>query len=86
MAINIELRPDLERRLAEQARAQGMTLSSYLESLLGNGPGLMPHATDTSSAEEWSRELQRWAEEFPGQAPLLSDEAISRDSIYGDEE
>lgn len=86
MAINIELRPDLEQRLAEQARAQGMTLSSYLESLLGNGPGVGPDAQEARSAEEWSRELGRWAEEFPGQSPLLSDEAISRDSIYDDEE
>lgn len=85
MAINIELRPDLEHRLAEQARAQGMTLSSYLESLLGNGPGVVPESQDTRSADEWGRELRRWAEEFPGQAPLLSDEAISRDSIYDDE-
>jgi hypothetical protein len=37
---SIELRPDLEQRLAEQARAQGMTLSPYLQTFLGNGPGV----------------------------------------------
>ena len=34
-------------------------------------------------AEEWSRELHAWVHSHPTTTPLLSDEAISRDSIYG---
>jgi hypothetical protein len=33
--------------------------------------------------EEWSRELHEWIHSHATTAPLLSDEAISRDSIYG---
>jgi antitoxin (DNA-binding transcriptional repressor) of toxin-antitoxin stability system len=34
-------------------------------------------------AEEWSRELHAWIHNNPASAPVLSDEAISRESIYG---
>lgn len=86
MAINIELRPDLEERLAEQARAQGMTVSSYLETVLDKSIAAGESTQTALSTEEWSRELRQWANEFPGQTPLLSDQAISRESIYDHEE
>jgi hypothetical protein len=35
------------------------------------------------SAEEWSRQLGEWVRSHTTTTPLLSDEAISRDSIYG---
>jgi proteasome lid subunit RPN8/RPN11 len=31
----------------------------------------------------WSREFQAWVHSHPTTTPLLSDEAISRESIYG---
>lgn len=34
-------------------------------------------------AEQWSRELHSWVQGHSSATPLLSDEAISRDSIYG---
>ena len=34
-------------------------------------------------AGEWLREFEAWAEGHSTDTPLLSDEAISRDSIYG---
>jgi antitoxin (DNA-binding transcriptional repressor) of toxin-antitoxin stability system len=34
-------------------------------------------------AEEWSRELHAWIHSSPANTPVLSDEAISRESIYG---
>jgi hypothetical protein len=36
------------------------------------------------SAEEWSRELTAWSESHPTTTPPLSDEALDRESIYGD--
>jgi hypothetical protein len=35
------------------------------------------------SAEDWQRELHAWMLSNPANTPVLSDEAISRDSIYG---
>ena len=34
-------------------------------------------------AEEWSRELAAWSESHTRATPLLPDEALDRDSIYG---
>jgi hypothetical protein len=34
-------------------------------------------------AAEWSREFHAWVQGHSATTPLLSDEAISRDSIYG---
>jgi hypothetical protein len=36
----------------------------------------------TASAEEWSRAWHAWVDSHPANTPVLSDEAISRDSIY----
>lgn len=35
------------------------------------------------NAEQWSREFHAWVHSHPTTTPLLSDEAVSRDSIYG---
>jgi hypothetical protein len=37
----------------------------------------------SQSAEDWSRELAAWSESHPATTPLLPDEAIDRESIYG---
>jgi len=34
-------------------------------------------------AKQWSREFHAWVQSHSTTTPLLSDEAISRDSIYG---
>jgi hypothetical protein len=40
------------------------------------------HAKETLSAEEWISELHAWIHRNPRNTPELSDEAISRESIY----
>lgn len=35
------------------------------------------------SSEEWLEEFHAWVHSHPTTTPLLSDEAISRESIYG---
>jgi hypothetical protein len=39
-------------------------------------------ASTPLSAEEWSREFHAWMDSHPTDTPILSDEAISRESIY----
>jgi hypothetical protein len=36
------------------------------------------------TAEEWKRKLHKWIASHSASTPLLSDEAISRESIYRD--
>jgi hypothetical protein len=37
---------------------------------------------ETATAEEWSKEWRAWAESHTRNTPLLSDEAVERESIY----
>lgn len=36
------------------------------------------------SAEEWSKAFHAWIDSHPVDGPVLSDEAMDRESIYGD--
>jgi hypothetical protein len=40
------------------------------------------HASTPLSADEWLREFHAWMDSHPTDTPILSDEAISRESIY----
>jgi len=39
---------------------------------------------ETATPKEWIQAFETWAERHPGNTPFLSDEAISRESIYGE--
>jgi len=45
-----------------------------------------PSLFETASPEERARAVEEWASRHRSSAPPLSDEAISRDSIYGERE
>ncbi len=38
----------------------------------------------TATPEEWTAAFSEWAASHPRNAPLLSDEAVSRESMYAD--
>ena len=81
MTVIIQLPSDIEADLVAQARDHGLELPQYVERLLRGqvspraGSGLSP----AERAAAW-RESTRG---LPHTAPL-SDDAISRDSIYGE--
>ena len=83
MSITLELRPEVEARLAAQAKARGLSLKDFLKGVVE----LQASARDalslasTMSYEEWEHEFETFIDSFP-QQPVLSDEAISRASIY----
>jgi hypothetical protein len=39
---------------------------------------------ESETAEEWIAKFHAWVDSHAGQTVVLSDEAMSRDSIYGD--
>ncbi len=39
---------------------------------------------ETATPAEWAQAFREWAESHPRNQPYLSDEAISRESIYGE--
>jgi hypothetical protein len=66
-----EIKPHLDELLDLLSQKQeNLTLASFYE---------------TSTHEEWSAEFHQWIDSHKGQdIPILSDEAMSRESIYRD--
>lgn len=83
MTVTLELRPEIEAQLLAQANARGLSLQDYLKSVVELQAGARAALTsiEAMSHEEWEREFEAFIDSFP-QQPVLSDEAIGRDSIY----
>jgi hypothetical protein len=81
MTVTIELPPEIEASLVAQAQALGLELTQYLEHLL-----LERAPTPTGASLGPAERAAAWRESVKGipHTPPLSDEAISRESIYGD--
>lgn len=74
-------------RLQAQAEAQGVTLSVLLRALTELLNGTPDQSFfETATPEERARTVEEWASRYRSSAPPLSDEAISRESIYGERE
>jgi len=84
MAILLELEPEIESRLMAQAAAQGTSvevlLKTLVESLLASSSQSTPL---TLSPQQRAQRFVNWARSHSSiKAPPLSDDAISRESIY----
>jgi len=83
--IQLQLKPEIEDRLITQASKQGLSIESYLESLiedsLKNQEG--KSFSQVTTEEDWETALMNLINSPAfAVAPPLSDAAISRDSIY----
>jgi hypothetical protein len=81
MTVTIQLPSDIEADLVAQARAHGLELQQYVEHLLRGQ--LPPRAGSSLSPDERAAAWRESARGLP-HTPPLSDDAISRESIYGD--
>lgn len=79
MSVTIDLPPEIEADLAAQAAAQGVSLPEYLAHLLEERAA--PGAASPMSPAERANAWREAAKGLP-HTPPLSDEAISRESIY----
>lgn len=82
MSVTLNLNPDVEKGLLALAQERGISLSDYLVEIAAREAARRP-AKSNSTGEEKAREFLAWAESFPD-TPPLSDEAISRASMYPD--
>jgi hypothetical protein len=81
MNITLDLPPDVERAYLAEAQARGLPLDAVVrEVLLASHP---PLSSGEMTPEEWVREFRAWTRSH-SDLPVLSDDAISRESIYGD--
>ena len=80
MSIKLDLKPETEARLIAQATMQKVSVESYLESLIES------HLANQVKPE-WKALLDQLGRSPTlAKAPPLSDEAISRESIYRERE
>ena len=82
MTITVRLEPEVEIRLLERARAQGVSLDEYLRTVIeqiaatGSGPEVSP--------DQFEAELDALAE-GSDKLPVLPSEACSRENICGEQ-
>jgi hypothetical protein len=87
MTVILDLSPEKEAVLKAQAQAYGLTVEQWLLQLAEQqaqpDPASIAHLQKTNP-KEWARQFHLWAESHDPNTPVLSDEAMSRDSIYPD--
>ena len=86
--MTIQLRPEQEQVIGEAIRAG---LIATVDEVVDAGmetirQRLEAHSTTQTQldADEWMRKFRAWAHSHPTDTPLLSNEAISREFIYGE--
>jgi hypothetical protein len=85
MTINLDLTPGQEAAIQQRAASRRITSEQWVTELVNSlvPPDTIEHLQDTDP-EEWFRQLREWAESHDRTTPLLSDEALRRESIYED--
>ena len=83
MTVTLDLPPHTEQAYRAEASARGVPVEVVVrEVLLAHEPS---RGAAEMSPEEWVRRFRAWTRSHAGDnLPLLSDKAISRESIYGD--
>lgn len=85
MNVTIELTDQQAAALKTQAKAQGLTVEGWFKMIAEvHVPTESIAHLQKTNPKEWARRFREWAESHDRTTPLLSDEAISRGSIYPD--
>jgi hypothetical protein len=87
MTVTLDLKPEIEERIKQKAAEKGLTVEAFIETVINANMNRQTRKTfaETASPEDWEKALKVWISNFPPH-PVLSDEAISRESIYRERE
>ena len=85
MTVTLDLSPEQEAALKALAEQRGITIEQWFLQFAEQhaSAGSIAHLQQTNPAE-WMRQFREWAEGHDRTTPLLSDDAISRESIYSE--
>lgn len=83
MPTTLDIEPEVASKIQAQARARGVSVDTYLRELI-EGKAASAEPSNGLTPEEKVRALREWAAGHSLNTPLLSDEAISRESMYGE--
>lgn len=85
MNVTIEIPEERAKLYQAQAEARGLTMENWLLEVANMYTPVRSAAhLQTSDPEEWARQFRIWADSHNPNTPVLSDWAMSRDSIYPD--
>lgn len=85
MNVTIEIPEERAAIYEKQARACGLTVERWLLDLADqNAPAPSIAHLQKSNPKEWGRQFRAWADSHNPETPILSDEAMSSESIYSE--
>ena len=83
MLTMLEVEPELASKIQARARERGVSVDVYLRELIDE-KGTESNRSDGLSSQERVGLLRQWASGHSSNTPPLSDNAISRERIYGE--
>jgi hypothetical protein len=85
VTVTLTLPPEKEAAFKAQAQARGLSLEQCILELADQSvqPASIAHLQRTDP-KEWARQFDAWVDSHRPDIPVLSDEAMSRESIYPD--
>ncbi len=85
MTVTFHLPPEKEAAFEAHARARGLSVEQWMLELAEQSvqPVSIAHLQKTNP-QEWARQFRAWADGHDPKIPVLSEEAMSRESIYPD--
>lgn len=85
MNVTLNLPPEKEVTFKAQADARGLSLEQWMLEAADQHvqPASIAHLQKTNP-QEWARYFDAWVDSHRSDLPVLSDEAMSRESIYPD--
>ena len=78
-----EVDPEVASKIRARAQERGVSVDMYLRELIDQ-KRTESERSNRLSSQERVRLLREWASAHRTNSPLLSDDAISRESIYGE--
>jgi hypothetical protein len=85
MTVALDLTPEKELAFEAQAEARGLSLEErMLEVVSQHVPPVSIVHLQRIDPDEWARQFRIWSDSHDANTPVLSDEAMSRESIYPD--
>ncbi len=82
MTIALEIAPEAEARIAEQAERLGLSVQEYAQRVVEQN-AVTGTAFPRLSPQQRAARFLQWAARHDPDTPLLTDEEISREALYG---